>query len=94
MYNQKKNGMTSACPSHTVHGRGYIELTIVNGVAFKVNELMGLSVLRTVVAKDGLELGDLGQSEEPHAPVLELGITRAEDVPNAHTHTHKHNTHI
>ena len=91
MYNHKKNGMISACPSHTVlHGKGYIELTIVNGVAFKVNELVRLSVLRTVVAKDGLELGDLSQSEEPHAPVLELGITRAEDVPNAHTHAHTH----
>ena len=65
-----------------------VELTIVNGVAFKVNELVRLSVLRTVVAKDGLELGDLSQSEEPQPPVLELEITRAKDVPNGHTNIH------
>ena len=49
---------------------------------------MWLCVFGTKVAKNRLELSDLCQSEEPQAPLLELVITRTEEVPNAHIYTH------
>ena len=81
MYNKKTNK------------KSLLELTVVNSIAFKINKFMWLSILGPVVAKNRLKLGDLCQSEEPQAPLLELGITRTVEVPDAyiqHAHITSH----